>query len=270
MDGKGLALQGLGGPIMKVISSAAILALTLAAIPAAAAAGQHQRRDGQPATDSQRNGDTEKAPAEQAQPQRARPEAPAASAPAPRGEEPRAQSPRPNGQGYAVPRTEPYRGRDNRTRGNRPVVVAPRYYSSGRYFYAPYRGYRPYSFRAQTSLRYFGIDLGYAAPYNYVYSYPVSVYGYGRPAAPVYINPSAMYYGGVSLELSPGDAEVWIDGTYAGWVEDFDGTNQPLTLMPGRHRIEVQAPGYEPLTLDVNVRPGEVVPYRGNLLPSRY
>ena len=103
----------------------------------------------------------------------------------------------------------------------------------------------------------------------YSWANPIPVYGWGRPAAPVMVGPASPYYGGVSLELWPGNAEVWVDGTYAGWVEDFDGTMQPLTLMAGTHRIEVYAPGYEPLVLDVLVRAGEVVPYRGSLV-KRY
>jgi hypothetical protein len=84
------------------------------------------------------------------------------------------------------------------------------------------------------------------------------------------IGPGPAYYGGVSLEIAPSHAEVFVDGDYVGLVEDFDGTMQPLTLTPGTHRIEIFAPGYETLVLDVVVRQGEVVPYRGSLLPYRY
>ena len=154
-------------------------------------------------------------------------------------------------------------------RGNRPTIVAPRYYNSGRYYTAPYRGYRPYYFRPQSRIRSYNIYLGYPVPYAYSYSYPVPIYGFGRPLSPVMVGPASAYYGGVSLELWPGNAEVYVDGVYAGWVEDFDGTMQPLTMTAGTHRIEVIAPGYEPLVLDVLVRAGEVVPYRGNLVPYR-
>jgi hypothetical protein len=184
--------------------------------------------------------------------------------------------------GRAVPRTEPPLPRDDdnrgfggsrfddRPRGHRPIIVTPRYYYSGRYFSPPYRGYRPYYFRPRTRLPYFGIYLGYAVPYTYVYSSPVYIYGYGRPAMPVTIGPGSPYYGGVSLEIAPSHAEVFVDGEYVGWVEDFDGTMQPLTLTPGSHRIEIHAQGYEPLVLDVVVNPGEVVPYRGTLMPQGY
>ena len=81
------------------------------------------------------------------------------------------------------------------------------------------------------------------------------------------VGPGSPYYGGVALEMGPYDADVFVDGNYAGKVEDFDGTSQPLTLVAGTHRIEVQAPGYAPLIFDVTVQAGQVIPYRGDLRP---
>lgn len=297
-------MQRLGVFQMKLKSTAAILT-ALALMAVSSYAGQHQRHEGN-RSEGSRGQDTDNGGQDNreraverpsAETPRARapqaeapaPQAPRQAAPAPRSE-PQQTDPRraggnrrQNGQsnngsgnsggmGRAIPRVDPYQGRDNRVRGNRPIIVAPRYYNYGSrgYYSAPYRGYRPYSFRPRTRLNNYGIYLGFPVPYTYYYSYPVPVYGYGRPMAPMMIGPSSPYYGGVSLEISPSNAEVYVDGSYAGWVEDFDGTQQPLTLAAGRHRIEVEAPGYEPLVMDVVVNPGEVVPYRGSLLPYRY
>jgi hypothetical protein len=52
-------------------------------------------------------------------------------------------------------------------------------------------------------------------------------------------------------------------------VRDFDGTNQPLMLTSGPHRIELIAPGYERMVIDVAVQPGQVIPYRGEMEPWR-
>ena len=71
----------------------------------------------------------------------------------------------------------------------------------------------------------------------------------------------------MALEIAPYDADVFVDGSYAGKVEDFDGTYQPLTLAYGTHRIEVQAQGLVPLVFDVTIQPGQVIPYRGELRP---
>jgi hypothetical protein len=180
--------------------------------------------------------------------------------------------------GRAVPRTSPsyndrqryererndgrYYGRNDRYYGrdNRYYNYAPRYYAPHAYIA------RPYVFRPHLSIG-FGIFAGYPVPYAWRYSAPVYVYGYRAPRAPVYIAPGAPLYGGVALEISPYDADVYVDGNYAGKVADFDGTVQPLTVIPGTHRIEVQAPGYAPLIFDVTVDGGQVVPYRGDLRP---
>jgi hypothetical protein len=161
----------------------------------------------------------------------------------------------------------PYYNRpyDNRPYYNRPSYVRP--YYAPRYV-RPYYS-RPYVFRPRVRLG-FGVIVGYPVPYAYAYPYPVPVYGYAAPSAPVIVGPNSTQYGGVSLEISPSDASVYVDGAYAGLVEDFDGTQQTLTLSNGRHRIEITAPGYAPMTFDVDIYPGQIVPYQGNLQPGRY
>ena len=183
---------------------------------------------------------------------------------APRGEGDRRYESDRRYEGHAVPRAE-IRPRVD------PRVYSPRFYSPRVYaprVYAPrYYGYRPYVFRPRTRLS-FGIFLGYGVPYAYTYPYPVPVYGYGAPSAPVYITPSSTLYGGITLEITPTDADVIVDGQYIGQVRDFDGMSAPLNLTAGRHRVELQAPGYAPLAFDVDVVPGQLVPYRGDLQPS--
>jgi hypothetical protein len=74
---------------------------------------------------------------------------------------------------------------------------------------------------------------------------------------------------GVRLNIPQRDAQVYVDGYYAGIVDDFDGVFQHLDLTAGPHRIEVRAPGYEPLTVDVNVEPGRTITYQGDMQPAR-
>lgn len=75
------------------------------------------------------------------------------------------------------------------------------------------------------------------------------------------------YDGSLHLKMTPRGAEVYVDGYYAGVVDDFDGIFQRLHLDAGPHRIEVRAPGYEPLMLDVRIDPDRTTTYRGNLKP---
>jgi hypothetical protein len=79
---------------------------------------------------------------------------------------------------------------------------------------------------------------------------------------------SAPAYGGISLAISPDDASVIVDGVFVGTAADFSPENQPLTLVPGRHHIELQAEDLVPLAFDVDVQEGEVLPFNGTLEPA--
>ncbi len=74
--------------------------------------------------------------------------------------------------------------------------------------------------------------------------------------------------GGLRLKIAPREAEVFVDGYFAGRVDDFDGAMQKLKVAIGTHRIEVRAPGYEPLTFDVVIIEGETTTYKADLKRS--
>jgi hypothetical protein len=84
------------------------------------------------------------------------------------------------------------------------------------------------------------------------------------------VAPSANSAGGVTFEVTPGEAQIYCDGQYVGVVSSFDGTQQPLTLPVGNHHVELRANGYETVSFDVNVLAGQVVPYRGDMQPRPY
>jgi len=46
------------------------------------------------------------------------------------------------------------------------------------------------------------------------------------------------------IEGTPKDAEVYVDGYYAGVVDDFDGVFQRLHVLPGEHEISIYLEGY--------------------------
>jgi hypothetical protein len=177
--------------------------------------------------------------------------------------------------GAAAPRVGPSRV----VGGSRVIVGSPL-----RSYYYPYYGFRPG----------LSIGLGFGYPYYYgAYGYPY--YGYGYPygaygysydgyypsayadpgyAAPGYGAPGygAPAYGapgyavrggygtvgGVRIQGAPRDAEVFVDGNYAGVVDQYDGVFQRLDLQAGAHEVEIRTPG-RPLTYDVNVTPGQTV-----------
>jgi hypothetical protein len=149
---------------------------------------------------------------------------------------------------------------------NRTVVVAPRhviiaprpafsYFHRGHFapirvvrYYQPYYVFQP---RARFS---FGLSIGYPVAYPVWYD-PYPYYGYS-------IGPR---YGGISFDIDPTDAAVFIDGEYVGRVDDFSPYDAPLTLPAGYHSVELRARGWQPMRFDITILAGEVIPYRGAL-----
>ncbi len=62
----------------------------------------------------------------------------------------------------------------------------------------------------------------------------------------------------------PRDAEVYVDGYYAGIVDDFDGFFQRLTLEVGPHEIEVADGRYGSQFFDVYVDPYNTIDLRAD------
>jgi hypothetical protein len=143
-----------------------------------------------------------------------------------------------------------------RNYGGRNIYVIPR----GRTFlYYPRYYYRPYTFGYGPAGRgHFYFDLYYN---SYVW-HPYSVYRYGTYGNYGYP------VGELRLKVRPRDAQVFIDGYYAGRVDDFDGVFQSLRLEDGDYQVEIVLPGYEPLAFDVRIFPGEKTTYEGDLIPE--
>jgi hypothetical protein len=71
--------------------------------------------------------------------------------------------------------------------------------------------------------------------------------------------------GGISFEITPASAAVFVDGAYMGTAGEFGVRAEPLGLDGGRHHVEIRAQGYRTMTFEADVRPGEVIPYQGTL-----
>ena len=94
---------------------------------------------------------------------------------------------------------------------------------------------------------------------------PIPLYwGYTEPGA--YGPPlEGAPLGGLQLDIDPRRAQVFVDGTYAGLVEEFSGYFHHLELPAGPHDISVVASGYEPLSFQVIVSPGATMTQRATL-----
>jgi len=80
--------------------------------------------------------------------------------------------------------------------------------------------------------------------------------------------PTTFMTGGVRLKVKPREAQVIVDGYYAGTVNDFDGVFQALRLAPGGHKIEVRMDGFETASFDIHVQPDRMLTVTQNLSPN--
>jgi hypothetical protein len=62
-------------------------------------------------------------------------------------------------------------------------------------------------------------------------------------------------FGDVRVHATPRQAEVYVDGAYAGVVGDFDGVFSRLHTTPGGHAITLHLEGYRTVTRNVYVAP---------------
>ncbi len=71
--------------------------------------------------------------------------------------------------------------------------------------------------------------------------------------------------GTLRLDVEPAAlVQVFVDGFFVGTPSDFRGD---LELEAGTHRVELRAPGYHTLSLDVQIAPGRIATYRRALDP---
>jgi PEGA domain-containing protein len=105
---------------------------------------------------------------------------------------------------------------------------------------------------------YYGFP-GFFAYSNYFFDPWYGGYADQTPSRP------SIETGAIHLKITPQYAQVYVDGSYVGVVDDFDGVFQKLQLDSGAHRIEVRADGYEPLAFDVQVPRDRAITYRGAL-----
>lgn len=138
----------------------------------------------------------------------------------------------------------------------------------GSYFYFP--GYSTFSLGVAV-----GAGLRYYDPYwygaglrHYHDPYWYGYYGHGYGYTAWNPGPRYDYYtGSLRLKVRPRFAEVYVDGYYAGRVDDYDGVFQRLRLEEGAHHIEIRRAGHAPLEFEVMILPGETITYEGYLEP---
>ena len=92
--------------------------------------------------------------------------------------------------------------------------------------------------------------------------WPASAYGWGY-------YPVFDYRAEVRILATPREATVYVDGFYAGIVDDFDGTFQRLPLTPGGHRIELFLEGHRTVRKNLYLQPGSTTKLRETMDAAR-
>ncbi len=94
----------------------------------------------------------------------------------------------------------------------------------------------------------------YGGYYGGYYGYP---WGWGGGGSVYHYVESES--GSVRVLVDPSEARVYVDGYYAGTVDDFDGLFQRLRVSPGRHEIALKLEGYKTHRFRVYVPPDSTV-----------
>jgi hypothetical protein len=129
------------------------------------------------------------------------------------------------------------------------LLSAPRSDANPAFFYGYATSHPGYAYYHPWA---WSFGFGYSYP-TYVWNYYPYGYGYGAPY------PGYAYYpvaGEIRAEVKPNNAKVYVNGDYAGVVDDYDGWWQRLKVAPGKWRIVFRAPGYTPYVVDMRIVPG--------------
>lgn len=70
------------------------------------------------------------------------------------------------------------------------------------------------------------------------------------------------------IQANPSQAEVYVDGHYAGIVDDFDGVFQRLHVTPGSHEITLRLEGFRTWSAEIYAAPGSTVKLHQDLIPG--
>ena len=57
----------------------------------------------------------------------------------------------------------------------------------------------------------------------------------------------------LKLNITPERAAVFVDGGYIGHASDFGGVFHSMLVIPGKHRIKIELPGYQTFETEINL-----------------
>jgi PEGA domain len=57
----------------------------------------------------------------------------------------------------------------------------------------------------------------------------------------------------IKLDVKPNRAAVFVDGVFIGHIAEFTGIGKALLVEPGKRRIKISLPGYQPFETDIEL-----------------
>jgi PEGA domain len=84
-------------------------------------------------------------------------------------------------------------------------------------------------------------------------------------------NPQAQFSavtGEIKLEVTPDRAAVFVDGHFAGTVNQFRGAGRAMLIAPGNHHIKIDLVGYQPFETDVTLLAKQKITVKTVLAPG--
>ena len=105
----------------------------------------------------------------------------------------------------------------------------------------------------------------YTGPYWGYYGYDPFFWGsfgwypyrWGYYPPPWYYSGPAVDGASLRLQVKPKDAQVYLDGFFAGIVDDFDGIFQRLHVQPGEHELVLYLKGYKSVKQSIRLQRGQ-------------
>ncbi len=86
-------------------------------------------------------------------------------------------------------------------------------------------------------------------------------------------NPNADFpkvTGEIKLEVTPDRAAVFVDGHFAGTVNQFRGAGRGMLVAPGNHHIKIDLVGYQPFETDVTLLAKQKITVKTTLAPGTF
>jgi len=106
---------------------------------------------------------------------------------------------------------------------------------------------------------------GYPYGYGYGYGHP---YPYSYPHRGGYPDRSGPGMGALDTDVWPARTQIWIDGQYVGFVDQFDGWPRYLWLPRGTYDVVFYLDGFQTLSRQYTIYPGLVIDVEDRLEPG--